>query len=88
MAAAIGGSSASGKDLMRSVWINPDHITHLVPVTVQGEFAVELLADYKLQGLSEGRWHLGHYPDRKSAEAAAAEFIEYLSRHSHDPHQQ
>jgi hypothetical protein len=32
-------------------WINHDHITRLIPVTRQGESDVELVVDFKLQGL-------------------------------------
>jgi hypothetical protein len=66
-------------------WINPDHLTSLIPATLQGDHTVELVVDYKLQGLPEGRWHLGHYKDLEHAHEAWAEFIGYLTRHTFDP---
>jgi hypothetical protein len=70
--AALAGAAASR-------WVNPDHITHLIPRTISDGFSLELVADVKLQGLPESQWHLGTYRDRDSAEAAWAEFISYLT---------
>lgn len=64
-----------------SRWINPDHLTSLIPSTIQGESDVELVVDYKLQGLPEGRWHLGHYREVQTAKAAWQQFIDYVSAH-------
>ncbi|MFF9565532.1 hypothetical protein ACF1AJ_19435 [Leifsonia sp. NPDC014704] len=69
-------------------WINPDHITSLIPVTRQGENDVELVVDYKLQGLPEGRWHLGRYPDVDQAHAAWGQLIQHIAAHSNDPRRQ
>ena len=65
-------------------WINPDHITSLIPVTIQGENDVELVVDHKLQGLTEGRWHLGRYRGVDEARAAWEQLIQHISAHSHD----
>jgi len=71
---ALGGAPASR-------WINPEHITSLIPATLQGESDVELVVDHKLQGLPEGRWHLGRYADVEIATAAWGQFIRYVSDH-------
>jgi hypothetical protein len=66
-----------------SRWINPDHITSLTPATKERAPGVELLVTCKLQGLPEDRWHLGVYRDVHAANAAWAEFIDYLSARTH-----
>jgi hypothetical protein len=76
--AALGGPPPSR-------WINPDHITSLIPVTLQGEYDVELVVDYKLHGLPEGRWRLGRYPDVDQAHSAWLQLIDHIAAHTHDP---
>ncbi|RDV44012.1 hypothetical protein DOE76_14860 [Leifsonia sp. ku-ls] len=73
--AALGGAPAAR-------WINPNHITSLIPVTRQGDHEVELVVDYKLQGLPEGRWHLGRYRDIDEAHAAWAQLIDHIAAHT------
>ncbi|WP_426624467.1 hypothetical protein ACPPVW_18240 [Leifsonia sp. McL0607] len=81
MHAALTDSSTKAR------WINPDHLTSLIPRTQQGEFAVELAVDFKLQGPPEDHWRLGEtYANRAPAQAAWDPFVDYLVRTATTPH--
>lgn len=65
-----------------SRWINPAHITSMVPTTRERDFRIELTVTVKLQGMTEDRWHLGSYEDVAAADAAWRQFIAHLSEKS------
>lgn len=65
-----------------SRWINPAHITSMVPSTRERDFRAELTVSVKLQGMAEDRWHLGTYDDLAAADAAWGQFIAYVSANS------
>lgn len=66
-------------------WINPDHISSLVPRLTVTAAGVDLHVDMKILGTPLEHVALGSHPDRDAAQAAWDGLLLYLAEHSHDP---